>query len=697
MPTTPQPSPADILQEYPRFPHFSPTHLAKIQELCGPRWIDLLLHIPARVLDKTNTPTIAEALTGERATLMATVAKRPNLPPPRTKRPLSIELKDETGTLRAIYFNASSWLERAYPVGETVIVSGKIEADSKGKKMLHPDVYPSHKGMEDIAKFWPLYPLTGGLPMGWLHRAMGHAQDKLETLSLPEWLPQSLLKKAPEWPAFAEALKALHRPESENALLPTTPARTRLAMDELFATQLALVHARQTTRLQPGIAHGSAQNLTQKFILPYLLTADQEKTLREIKEDLHAPTPMLRLVQGDVGSGKTIVALMALLHVIENGHQGVLMAPTEILARQHYATAKKLLEPLGITVALLTGSATSASKKRLKQHIEEGFVNLAIGTHALVQEDMRFDKLGLAVIDEQHRFGVHARLALSKNQSLPPDILVMTATPIPRTLALTAFGDMDVSSIKTKPPGRTAIQTVAMPASRMSEISASLSRILKKGEQVYWICPLVEESEESDLTATTARFAALQKHYGESVGLLHGKMKPKEKDAAMEAFKEGRTKILVSTTVVEVGVDVPNATLMVIEHAERFGLAQLHQLRGRVGRSALASRCILLYHPPLSEYAQERLQALRDSEDGFYLAEQDLRLRGPGEILGTRQSGQTNTMLADLYHHAPLIPLAREAAEKVLAAPLTAPQRQTLTLLLRIFKKQAAATYLRSG
>jgi ATP-dependent DNA helicase RecG len=449
----------------------------------------------------------------------------------------------------------------------------------------------------------------------------------------------------------------------------------------------------------PGIAHGAHHALASKLLknLPFPLTASQTEAIAEIGQDLAAPRPMLRLLQGDVGSGKTLVALMSLLKVIENGHQGVLMAPTEILAQQLYANARKYFEPLGLTVALLTGSQTAAQKKKLKQHVREGFVNLLVGTHALTEDDVIFHKLGLAVIDEQHRFGVKQRVALSTNQPLPPDVLIMTATPIPRTLALTAYGDMDVSTLRDKPPGRTPIQTVVMPDDKLADIAARLQKVIASGQQAYWVCPLVDENEQLDLAAASQRYEWLQKTYGSRVGLLHGKMKPKDKDAAMLAFKSGQTSILVSTTVIEVGVDVPNATVMVIEHAERFGLAQLHQLRGRVGRGALASHCLLLYSGHLSPFAQQRLQALKTSEDGFYLAEKDLELRGPGEVLGSRQSGEVKHRLADLHHHRDLIPFAQQLAQQTLGAQLNAAQRNALATLLTVFNQQSAAQWLRGG
>ncbi|MCP5404641.1 MAG: ATP-dependent DNA helicase RecG [Pseudomonadaceae bacterium] len=696
-----------LLGPYPAFPGMAPAQFTKMTELCGPRWVDLLFHLPRSVLDRSAAPTIATAPVGERATMLLKVIKRPSvfgsLRRGGKKIPLVIELADDSGSLRAIYFNVGGWLERAYPQGGTVVVSGKVEEDSKGKKLIHPDVWTAGKLPEDaqlkaVAKVWPLYPLTAGLPQGWVNRAVQHALAFASEHPPPEWLPAALLARL-KLPAFTEALQAAHNPENEADIVPTTPARMRLALDEFLATQLALQHARATTRFQPGIAHGQSQAQTDKLLasLPFALTGDQQQALDDIATDLATPRPMLRLLQGDVGAGKTLVALAALCRVMENGQQGVLMAPTEILARQLYANAVRYLQPLGFTVGLLVGSLPAAQKKKLKQHVRDGFVNLLVGTHALVQDDVTFDRLGLAVIDEQHRFGVRQRMALSANQSLPPDLLLMTATPIPRTLALTAYGDMDVSVLREKPPGRTPIQTVAIPDARLNEVARGLERVIAQGQQVYWVCPLVDESEDTDLAAATARAAWLAKVYGDKVGVLHGKMKAAEKDAVMARFQAGELAILVSTTVIEVGVDVPNATLMVIEHAERFGLSQLHQLRGRVGRGAAKSQCVLLYSPPLTPFAEQRLDALRQSDDGFELAEKDLELRGPGEVLGTRQSGQIATRLADLHHHRELLPLARDAAQALLASNLSPQQRGALTLLLQMFDQTAAAAFLRGG
>jgi ATP-dependent DNA helicase RecG len=693
-------SPKSPLENYHFIKGVPKTLLPKLQKLCGERWADLLLHLPTNVLDRRATPTIAEAQASTTVTWQVTVTKHVPKPYPRHRRPHIVHVADDGAKAQLVFFQAASWLQNALPVGETVLVSGQVEGTDKSKKMVHPTLWGTKRELGDVARLWPMYPLTQGLSHVQMKRVVDTTLSHFSAKNFPEWLAPHRVEKH-GLISFYEALRVVHNPIKTKDIEAKSPARLRLAFDELFAHQIALIHARQTTRQHPGIAHGSSDMRRQKFFsgLAFTLTDDQNSALTDIDQDLSHPQPMLRLLQGDVGSGKTVVAMAALLRVIENGSQGVMMAPTEILARQHYENAKKWLEPLGITVALLAGSLPAAQKKRLKQHIREGFANLIIGTHALIQDDVHFNRLGLVVVDEQHRFGVQARLKLTTHNTdgLAPDVLVMTATPIPRTLALTYYGDMDVSVIREKPPGRTPVTTNAAPSSRLNETLKSLQRIIDKGEQAYWVCPLVEENEESDLTAATARFKALAALYGSKVGLLHGKMKPSEKEAVMAAFKAGDIQILVATTVIEVGVDVPQATVMIIEQAERFGLSQLHQLRGRVGRGQAQSSCLLLYRQPMTEMATARLQALRESDDGFYLAEKDMELRGPGEVLGTRQAGAISTRVADLVRHKNLIPLAREAAEETLNNKMPTEQRRALWLLLRLFHKDAAAAFLKAG
>jgi ATP-dependent DNA helicase RecG len=495
-------------------------------------------------------------------------------------------------------------------------------------------------------------------------------------------------------------LHAAHRPQTPEAIAPESPARTRLALDELLASQLALGLMRAKMRRSRGRASQGDGRIAEKIVaaLPFALTASQQKVLAEIRADLAAPQRMLRLLQGDVGSGKTLVALLAMATCVEAGRQAALMAPTEILARQHFATLRGLAEAAGMRMALLTGRDKTAARGEILDNLAEGAIDIAIGTHALFQESVAFRDLGLAVVDEQHRFGVHQRLALGdKGEAV--DILVMTATPIPRSLALTYFGDMDISTLKEKPAGRKPVETRALPLERIGDLVARLQRAIGEGARAFWVCPLVEESEALDVAAAQERFSHLEAVFGAKVGLVHGKMKSREKDAAMAAFVAGETQILVATTVIEVGVDVPEATIMVIEHAERFGLAQLHQLRGRVGRGAGKSSCLLLYKSPLGETAKARIGIMRETEDGFRIAEEDLRLRGEGEVLGVKQSGLPGFRLADLAAHQPLLALARSEAQKIVAdnPRLEGARGEALRLLLNIFERGEAIRLLEAG
>ena len=476
--------------------------------------------------------------------------------------------------------------------------------------------------------------------------------------------------------------------------------RMRLAYDELLANQLALVLIRNAMRGIKGRSIKGNGELRAKAIaaLPFTMTDTQKQALSEIDADMEAPARMLRLLQGDVGAGKTIVAFLALLSVVEAGMQGALMAPTEILARQHMASLDALAKAAGIRMTLLTGRERAARDAVLKD-LADGKVDILVGTHAIFQEDVSFRDLGLAVVDEQHRFGVHQRMTLQGKGHKPVDVLVMTATPIPRTLALTAYGDMDVSRLTGRPPGRKPVETRLVSAERVDEVVEHLRRAIAKGARAYWVCPLVEESELVDLTAAEDRAKVLRETLGSMVGLVHGRMKGPERDAEMAKFKRGETKVLVATTVIEVGVDVPEATIMVVEHAERFGLAQLHQLRGRVGRSDVKSSCLLVYSPPLGETAKERLKTLRETDDGFVIAERDLELRGAGELLGTRQSGLPEFRMADLTAHAELLAAARDDAKLILSKDpdLKTPRGEALRVLLYLFERDEAVRYLRTG
>ncbi|MGH7091733.1 MAG: ATP-dependent DNA helicase RecG, partial [Stellaceae bacterium] len=516
---------------------------------------------------------------------------------------------------------------------------------------------------------------------------------------LPEWIDPAYVARQ-GWTSWRATLAAAHAPVEDADLSPQSPARRRLAFDELLANQLAIALVRAQRKHLPGRALKSAGRLRQSVVsaLPFSLTQGQRRAVDEILADLGAPQRMNRLLQGDVGSGKTVVALFAMLEAVESGTQAALMAPTELLARQHFATLTELAGASGVEIALLTGREKGRLRDRLLARLAEGEIGIVVGTHAIVEPEVAFKDLALAVIDEQHRFGVEQRVALAAKGRVV-DQLVMTATPIPRSLMLTQYGDLDVSLLHEKPAGRRPITTRTVPLERLEEVLGAVRRAFARRTKIYWICPLVEESEAVDLAAATERHARLKELFGERVGLVHGRMKGAERDAQMLAFAEGGTDLLVATTVVELGVDVPEATVMVVEHAERFGLAQLHQLRGRIGRGAEASACLLVYAAPLGETARGRLRILRESNDGFRIAEEDLRLRGAGELLGTRQSGLPELRLADALLHGELLEAARDDARLILDRDpdLAGPRGAALRVLLYLFARDAAVRFLRSG
>ena len=617
--------------------------------------------------------------------------------PPRGKGPFRVLTEDDTGDLTLVFFRANQgWVEKALPLGATRWVSGLVEIFDFYKQMVHPDRILDEAGLAALPPVEPVYGLTEGLFQRVVAKATAAGLARLP--GLPEWLEDKTLRAG--WEFFGASLAKLHHPQQPQDLEPEGKFWARLAYDELLSHQLALRLVRAKMQILRGRSQKGDGRLTAQILaaLPFELTGDQQKAVAEISADLASDKRMLRLLQGDVGSGKTVVALLAMAQAIEAGRQAALMAPTEILARQHFATIKPLAEAAGLTVALITGRDKASERRATLEGLASGAIHIAIGTHALVQDEVAFADLGLAVIDEQHRFGVHQRLTLAdKGQGV--DVLAMTATPIPRTLALAYFGDMELSSLREKPPGRLPIDTRAVNVERIDEVVAGLFRAIKTGARVYWVCPLVEGSEDSDLAAAQDRAEDLRKFFGAQVGLVHGQMKGRDKDAAMEAFSAGETKILVATTVIEVGVNVPEATIMVIEHAERFGLSQLHQLRGRVGRGAGKSSCILLYAGPLGETARARLEILRQTEDGFRIAEEDLRLRGEGEVLGARQSGAPGFKIARLDLHADLLRAARDEAERALTSDpeLSSEKGQNLRLLLYIFERDQALRLLRAG
>ncbi|MGD1015615.1 MAG: ATP-dependent DNA helicase RecG [Roseiarcus sp.] len=664
----------------------------------GARVVDVLFHLPYATLDRRARPKIRDAERDAIATLEVRVVEHRPPPSPRSKAPYKVLVEDDTGDVELVFFLANvEWIKKRLPVGETRWVSGKLEMWDGRLQMVHPDRVMDAEELAKMPAVEPVYGLTEGLYPRVVAKAAQGALARLPRL--PEWIDDATLRRL-KAPSFASALAAMHAPSAPGDIDPLGPAATRLAYDELLANQLALLLVRARMRGAAGRAHVSAGRLAGKIIaaLPFELTGSQAQALAEIRADLGEPKRMIRLLQGDVGSGKTIVALLAMADVVEAGRQAALMAPTEILARQHFDRMRPFAEAAGLRLALMTGRDKTAERRERLAALAAGEIDVVVGTHALFQESVAFRDLGFAVVDEQHRFGVHQRLALAgKGEAV--DLLVMTATPIPRTLVLAYFGDMDVSALLEKPHGRLPIDTRAAPIERLDEVVAAVGRAIAGGARAYWICPLVEESEALDVAAAEERAEALRAFFGSAVGLVHGRMKGADKDAAMERFQRGDTRVLVATTVIEVGVDVPEASIMVIEHAERFGLAQLHQLRGRVGRGAARSTCLLLYKGPLGESSRARLQILRETEDGFRIAEEDLRLRGEGDVLGARQAGTPDFRLARLEVHASLLSLAREKALAAVAASpkLKGDENRALRLLLYLFERDAALRLLEAG
>src|SRR6267143_1565139 len=630
-----------------------------------PRLVDLLLHLPASVIDRRARPKIRDAAPGTVVTLEVTVDRHRPTPGRNPRAPHLVYASDDTGDVVLTYFRSPpGYVEKLLPVGAKRYVSGTAQMYDGTLQITHPDRVVDEEGFAKLSGIDPVYPLTEGLALGSLRRAMAQALQKLP--ELPEWISPEVIRRC-KFPKVAEALNRVHVPVELTDILPDGPFWSRLAFDELLAGQLALVRAQ--LRRPAGDRNAGDGHLRKKIIdaLPYSLTSSQQQAAAAITDDLRQPVRMLRLLQGDVGSGKTVVALLAAAAVTEVGKQAALMAPTEILARQHIKTITPLAERAGLRVAILTGREKGKERRDILARLEAGEIDFLVGTHALIQDDVAFKALALAVVDEQHRFGVRERLALtSKGDAV--DVLVLSATPIPRTLVLTYFGDMDVSELREKPAGRQPTDTRAVASSRIHEVMEAVGRALDKGKLVYWIVPLVEESETVNLTDAEQRFESLRERFGDKVVLLHGKMRGTDNDRAMAQFAAGETGLLVATTVVEVGVDVPAATIMVIENAERFGLAQLHQLRGRIGRGSEASTCLLLYKEPLGEMSKARLKVIRETTDGFRIAEEDLKLRGEGDVLGIRQSGLPGYRIARSEVHGQLITQARDEAVPLIGA-----------------------------
>jgi ATP-dependent DNA helicase RecG len=661
----------------------------QLKKLDLTRVVDVLYHLPTGAIERVHAPAANSALLGRNVILELTPFEtREN----RSGRgPTRIFASDGDGnTISLVYFNNPGWAKRTLPLHSKRIVSGKLEQYDDEWQIIHPEVAEPGKGPAPAIRE-PVYPLTEGLT----NRRMGElAREALERApELPEWIEPSLAARE-GWGAWRPSLALLHRePGAEGP-------RKRLAYDEIFANQLALVLLRQSQRRHRTVALPGTGELIRGLKLPYELTNAQRRVIRDIRGDMAQSTPMLRLLQGDVGSGKTLVALAAMLTAVETKAQAALLAPTEILARQHHATLVGQLDSLGVRVAILTGREKGRARESVLMGLADGTIDILVGTHAIFQEKVAYKRLGLAVIDEQHRFGVSQRLLLSSKAEHPPHLLVMTATPIPRTLTLTQYGEMDVSRIDEMPPGRTPVETRVISEEKLPDVVDGLGRHIAGGGQAYWVCPLVEESEKSDAAAAEERSRVLKLRFGEDkVGLVHGRMKGPEKDAVMEAFASGRLAVLVATTVIEVGVDVPNATLMIVEGAERFGLAQLHQLRGRVGRGSGKSVCLLIRGQNLNETSRARLALMRETNDGFRIAEEDLRLRGPGEILGTKQSGEEAFRVARVEDVEELAQIAQDDAMLLLDRDggLKGERGQAARICLYLFERDQAVGLIRSG
>jgi ATP-dependent DNA helicase RecG len=662
------------------------------------RILDLVLRLPSGMVDRRHRCTIAELPQQGIVTLEITVGKH-KPPPNKPGIPYRVLVHDDTGTMTLVFFKVfADHIKGTLPEGERRFISGSIDWYSGEPQMAHPDYIVTEEAFAQLPAIEPVYPLTAGLAGKAYGKAAAQALARLP--KLPEWQDAAWLQRN-AYPAFEEALKSCHTVTPPEVLEAENPPRMRLAFDELLANQLALSLVRAHMKRASGRVLKGDGHLQNKIVasLPFALTGAQERALADVLMDMGKPLRMIRLLQGDVGAGKTMVGFLALANAVEAGAQGAFMVPTEILARQHFASLSSIAAQAGIRLGLLTGREKGKAREETLKALKGGSIDVLIGTHALFQEGVEFRDLGLAVIDEQHRFGVHQRLALQQKAEQSPDLLVMTATPIPRTLAMTAYGDMDVSRIMEKPPGRKPIETRVIPLERMEEVVAGLGRITAHGGRAYWVCPLVEESEIVDLAAAEDRVKHLAAAFPGRVGLIHGRMKGMDRDVVMADFKAGRISILVSTTVIEVGVDVPEAIIMVIENAERFGLAQLHQLRGRVGRGSGQSHCLLLYQVPLGETAKSRLEIMRATEDGFIIAEEDLRLRGAGEVLGTQQSGLPEFRLADLTVHADLLAAARDDAQLILNRDpkLLSPRGEALRHLLYLFERDEAIRLLGAG
>lgn len=681
-----------------------PTRMVEAAELRDPVLRDLLFHLPVGVVDRRHITPVRDLHPGKIATIQVTVVEHHAPPKYRQRSPYKIIVCDGSGSLILTFFyGKGDYLFKQLPVGKERIISGVMEFYDGVPTIAHPDLIAPPEKAPEVLRFTPLYPLTAGLSQRMLGKAILQALTRVKPL--PEWLDTSFIAQQ-KFHSMLESIRALHAPENEETVTPLSPARMRLAYDELLANQLALALARRLVQRQDSFAIPNRPEVERHWRaqLPFALTGGQDEVLRALAADMSGGYRMVRLLQGDVGSGKTLLAFGAMAQTAAAGLQSVLMAPTDLLARQHFETLGPLAQKLGYRIALLSGKMKKPEQEKIRAAIAAGKVDMVIGTHALFQEKVSFTALALMVVDEQHRFGVAERMKLA-GKGKTPHLLQMSATPIPRSLTMTLYGDMEVSTLSERPPGRKAIDTRAIPIPRAVEVIEGLARIFASGEKAYWVCPLIEQSQEAlqeeggkDLAAAEARFEELSKRFPGLVGLVHGRMKLAEREKVMQDFAHGALQLLVATTVIEVGVNVPDATVMVIEQAERFGLAQLHQLRGRVGRSDKPSRCVLLYDDPLSEQAKSRLKILRETNDGFKIAEEDLRLRGAGDMLGTRQTGMPDFLLADLSCHLPLLRIAHDDAKLILSRDpdLLSERGRALRLLLQLYEYDAAIAQLKS-
>ena len=658
---------------------------------------DLIFTLPHAVVDRRVVHSVQGLPAPQTLSVRVRVVK--HMPARGRGKPYRIIVEDAQTTIELIFFHSrGDYLERILPMGEERLISGKLEVFDHRAQMVHPEYILKPEEQEELPQFEPVYPLTAGVSGKLMAKAVRAAIGKLP--EMPEWIEPSVLRDK-GWPDFATAVHQAHSPKSADDVAAHNPARARLAYDEFLAHQLTKAIARAQARVKTGRITAGTGQLQRKVLeqLPYAPTGAQRQAIAEIGADMASPRRMNRLLQGDVGAGKTLVGFMALLQAVESGGQGVLMAPTEILARQHLEGLRPLADRAGVRVDMLTGRDKSAARRQKLEDLASGAIDILVGTHAVFQEQVTFKDLRLSIIDEQHRFGVRQRLALGA-KGTKVDVLVMSATPIPRSLELAQYGDMDVSTLYEKPPGRKPITTAAVPLARLADVISKLKAAIASGRQAYWVCPLVEESETMDLTAAEERFKILRAALGDDkVGLVHGQLAPAEKDAAMAEFVSGKTQVLVATTVIEVGVDVPNATIMVIERAENFGLAQLHQLRGRVGRGDAASTCLLMYQAPLSKSAERRLAIMRDTEDGFLIAEEDLKMRGAGDVIGTAQSGLPRFKVADLEHQSALMATAHQDARMLLHSDpaLTSTRGRAARLLLWLMEQDQAVHLISVG